>query len=68
MEQNMQICNFWSVPVHCTMENFNLEMERFFDPVDPATIILTIYCKASNESYGYPLSTGTLWSEIDQVV
>ena len=60
------------------MEYFNLEMDRFFGSVDfrplflpphrCQVIILTMYYKASNESYGYALSTGTLWSEIDQVV
>ena len=67
-----------TLPISSSMEYFNLEMDRFFGSVDfrplflpphrCQTIILTMYCKASNESYGYPLSTGTLWSEIDQVV
>ena len=60
------------------MEYFNLEMDRSFGSVDLRplflsphrcyTIILTMYYKASNESYEYHLSIGTLWSEIDPVV
>ena len=66
------------VGVYFTMEYLNLEMDRFFGSVDLRplflpphrcyTINLTMYYKASNESYRYHLSTGTLWSEIDQVV
>ena len=52
------------------MEYFNLEMDRSFGSVDLRplflsphrcyTIILTMYYKASNESYEYHLSIGTL--------
>ena len=53
-----------------SMEHFNnLEMDQFFGSVDfrplflplhrCQTIMLAMYCKASNESYGYHPSTGT---------